>query len=573
MAGEPLDSVVVVTGASGAGVSGLRQWLTSSPEFSDVRIVDFEERLSDKLGGMHVERIAYHLMSSSRQALLSKFNEALEEIVEEARGGSLAVTLHASYVTKSVVVLNPALLRLPALARRTTIVYLVEDYYDAVRRIAEDHLARSNLRRLKTPGYDIDPYTYLYWRGTEFTALTALKSMYPDRLRVYVFGAKHPLETYRRLFAMLLKGERGRTVYLSHPITLPRILSSLAGAPLHANPMVQAVSKIRDILLGLRGVIVFEPTTIDELITVPAERALEACGLQRAGGLVPDECIPRSPQASGEVLTPVIDGELRWPLPEGLPPWLRYPYAQPGGSLNMATDLAMVSLMDGFLRQLCLNYACNGRASYLADRLRSIITAQIEARDYAYVEQSSVIVLVAFAVYKTRLQDGRVELDTGIYIAPGAEAEVRRAHALGKRLIVALVPMPLERIASSLCRGDQGGCRDRVASSLASEAQGRITVSARIPADIERLGHTGRLALALKQEVPRLLGGGGEENPLVEDFIGMLVEELANEVKDLVWASKTGRPLGLLEGAEAIVVAEDEEETRNVLGHLLEVDA
>lgn len=552
-----MERVVLISGLPGTGVGRLLRFINDSflgsleslgvrPD--DVKVTDFEYYLRRVYGMASIEKVALLLLSSSRDTVLNKFRQALEEVKAEAAGKRILVMgIHLSYFTRGIIAPNPILHEVVRLAPKAYILYLVEDYYDALWRIARRMQDRVvGLEGLYAEKYTLDPLTYLVWRGAEFNVLNMVLSSAEGRVKVYVLGTKHRMETVTRMLRHLIAGERFLHVYLSHPITIFRDLRRLGGDGLDFKevPGVDAIEAIKEALIsGVDDIILYEPTTVDELILTSKSDACTKMGGQGGGGW-------------GDVglsLDPVIGRHNRWPLP---PRTLMddYPY-RAGGSRDLARDSLYRELFGPLIRELRVEH-CSQDLSYIGDMLSQLIISQIEIRDYAYVEQSdATLVLIPLFFNVEGDREGSAVVEVYVHIASGVDAEIRRAHALAKRVTAVFIPVSLKRLSDRLCGGDRE-CSKRLVEVVAS--QSTPPARRRIQLSNECLEVVSRTDSASAEPDGRCSGD---------------LDSLKSVFEELVWTVTSGmgskRPLGPLSAIDGAVVAHNARKATIALTRLL----
>ncbi len=434
----------------------------------------FESVLEREFGGERIEKIAHKAIVGSRDLVVGKFAKVLDRIVADARkhdSDVLILSAHLSYITDNTIVINPIVHRLNSIAGDMSIVYIVEDYYDSLRRIAERINARDAI--LEKP-LSLDPIFYLSWRGFEHNLLSSMKHA-GNGIKITLFGAKHPEETFRRLVRALACGGHYTSIYYSHPIRTPRSLRNLAGdrISLARIPVIEEIEKVKQILRK-NGVILYEPTTIDEMIREDYCRILEYIEENYRGWIAKilgEAGVGKICEAKNgyriQVLSPVITGENRWPVPVDTVN-RDYPY-----TINDVIDIIDIAYRTGgggfsmhLLREI-VEDALHGERKwasepYMLSRLEALIQGQIEQRDYTYVEQADVIVAVSPFYYTIQHDDGqdRGVLRAWLEVSSGMEAEIRRADALGKRIVMVALPIGLRYIAKGICENlsREAGC-------------------------------------------------------------------------------------------------------------------
>lgn len=549
-----LEKVILIAGLPGVGVGRLLDFIRGGllPSLerdgldSGVVVSSFERHLRRAYGMASIEKIALLLLSSSREMVLGKFRAALSDVKKEAEGKRVLVMgIHLSYFTRGLIAPNPILPEIASLAPRVYVLYLVEDYYDALARIAEKMVSRVLGRDgLYVEKYTLDPLTYLMWRGAEFNILNMMISSSGGRVKAFVLGVKHRRETLLRILRMLITGERLLQVYFSHPISIFRELRRLGdpGLSFSEIPGVDAIEAVKDALIESSGdLILYEPTSIDELILTSKG---DAC--RKLGGTSEE-----APQDAGFTIDPVISPGNRWPVPRDTL-MNDYPYTQ-GGSRSLADDSLFKELFGPMLRELRVE-ACSRELSYLGDMLSQLIISQIEVRDYAYVEQSDAVLVSIPLFYRVEAsQDGYADVEVYAHIASGVDAEIRRAHALAKRVAVIFIPVSIKRLASKLCGG---GCVDRVVELIASRSHPPL-----------------RRRIIMARECLDPIAEADAAGPGVGGECAEYYENLKSVFDELAVSLTRGmgirRPLGPLSAADGALTVYNVRESTVNLSHLL----
>ena len=445
--GGRLRKLVVLAGASGAEVDsalGLARELADSGVVEGrVGFVKFEDLITGRMLA-HITSVLRYFIES-RPSALAHFNEAYEALrgmVDSGGYETLYLSTHLSYMVEGHLIPNPALARILSLAEEATVIYYVEDYYDALDRIRRRSRGLGDL----LASFNIDPLSYLEWRGLDFNLLGLLSSMHGN-IETIVFGVKHPRETHERLlaYAALPRREaraRFHPAYFSHPITYYRRsyayhrLSS-GDASIGGFRGVARLERVKEELRrSIPSLILFEPTTIDEIVEDPALEAARASGCA--------ESCPESLKAEPSP-TPLVTSSNRWPLPRALL-HSDYRYLE-GGPLNVVgPEFALLygvdtleGLREAFCPRPCRPSACNCPSMEFS-RLTRLIDLQVRVRDYEYVAQSSLLI-ASTIVYVTRSPSGWRAL---LVRSHGMEAEVRRAQALGKPVYLLVDSVPVE---------------------------------------------------------------------------------------------------------------------------------
>ncbi len=329
--------VVVVAGTSGVGLQDFASLFISSAHES-YRILDFERGLEEELGAHIIDIVDSMIRAPNVYA--TTYRKAVERLigwlVEEK--GNVLLTMHLSYLRRKHVVPNPALFQL---VRRLAdalkaLILVVEDYYHALDRVRE--AVEKGIYLHDT----IDPLLYLQWRAMDFGVAM---SLYYNGVEVLVVGAKHRVETLKRLGTHVLDSKPVKLAYFSHSIRSLREKALREDASLESLEEVREIEEFKTKLIDeCKNLVLFEPTTIDELI------------FTKAGGL--------------ELR---ITRENRWPHSYETVHSYRYPIDLQDESFTAIYDTEALT-----------------SPSYV-DALRRSIEAQIATRDFLYVNQSSLV--------------------------------------------------------------------------------------------------------------------------------------------------------------------------------------
>ena len=468
----PLEKIILIAGLPGVGVGRLLEFIRNDflpnmqlkdVRLNDVAVANFEHHLRRVYGMASIEKIALLLLSSSREMVLNKFRQALAEIESEVGDKRILVMgMHLSYFTRGVIAPNPILPEVIKMAPKVYILYLVEDYYDALRRIAEKMMTRVlGHEGLYVEKYTLDPLTYLIWRGAEFNILNMMLTGTGGKVKVFIFGVKHRIETVLRMLRYLIVGEKFLHIYFSHPISIFRELRRLGGPKLNFNeiPGVDAIEAVKELLIkAMSDVILYEPTTIDELILTTK---LDACSKMDGSPETTENL------SSSLAPDPVVGPHNRWPV-VGETLMNDYPYPR-GVERDLARDSLLRELFGPLIRELRVEF-CSQDLSYLGDMLSQLIISQIEIRDYAYVEQSDTTLVVIPLFYHVKKKaEGLADVVIYAHIAGGVDAEIRRAHALAKRVAILFIPISIKRLSDKIC-SDNDDCFKRVVDIISSQS-------------------------------------------------------------------------------------------------------
>jgi len=456
-----MDKLVLLSGTSGVRINYIldivKDMILSSKydnlSPSTTGIYKFEEELT-RVYRTHIENII-SLLLESRPAAIDTFKQAVINIVQDVvmKGYSIAyIAIHLTYLCRGILIPNPIIGYLVRTAREVTIIYYLEDFYHG--------LYKMNLelfREETKPRYIIDPIMYLEWRGLDHNIISLLSSLH-DNIETIIFGIKHPIETHKRLlhYASLMRRDgrkRYYLVYFSHPISAfqeeylkqkdpNRGLSSLVG--------VRNIEKFKRLLITkFKELILFEPTTIDELI-FDSREVLDKAICSQSSTVSHTSCSAGSILAYSrskdiKLLSPYITTKNRWPISKDAPQYKDYYSCMESQPLNMLSNefskLFGEQILEQMRNDFC-NYIKTGVKTYLVDRINSLISTQIKMRDYEYVIQSSAIFAYKPVFYLENIDIDRESSPDKIIIAGelllatplsrGMDAEIRRALAFSK---------------------------------------------------------------------------------------------------------------------------------------------
>ena len=470
------EKLVIVAGTTGAGLREVSEKISSDNDC----VFHFEDMVLEpyRLGDCNdIEQLASMTLVSKDEARKA-FQAGLERIRARAgRGGckKLVVFAHLSYLTQRMIVTNPVLGDLLGLAREADVIYLVEDYYDVLDVVSRRPSGCG-------PSYRIDPILLLQWRAVDSNLLTSIESVKPGT-RTLILGVKHPWETFIRLLDTLLltraeslRAESVRTAYVSHPISTIRSMHvSLGYESLQSMVMVQAIEAVKQALRVQEGLVLYEPTSVDELFADPYENVYEALRIPLEEALLKslenapvDLSIP-DPQEVGEKITVYhslfVGPHNRWPFPATS-------IRRVVGGLSYTHSSSLLSLLDprytklygvDYYLSMFLDLITTTRLSMsrkpreaslggmMQGQVIDLVKSQIEMRDYQYVGQSNMIVAVTTPVVIDSSGD-----EAGVYVpvSTGMEAELHRAKALSKPVTVILLPLTVEAAAAGVGDGD-----------------------------------------------------------------------------------------------------------------------
>ncbi len=373
-----LSRLVLLSGATGVDVSRVLDYATR--RFTGIGAVKFEEFLEEVFKAPVYHAVELLLVDRKRAA--EKFIEAARRLLDYLEGYDRAlVAVHITYHRRRHIVPNPAVRVLVEAAKTVKIVSYVEDYYHALYRLARRALEG------RTPsiarGQVLDPIGYLYWRAADQSILDLYEEAGAE---VIVYANKHSREGHERLLAYVLGLEargvrRFRKAYISHPITKVKQRALREYGSLRESPEVADIEEFKEKLeRKCRDLIVFNPTTIDEIIL----------------------------DSEGRLKTRIEEDD-RWPHPRDT----LHDYVYP-------VDLAD-RLFDDYLypvEETVLN------PGYM-HVVRSLVEAQVESRDLAYVGQADMVIAYRPTMY--------CETHSGV------ETEIKTAAAQAKP-VYAVIP-------------------------------------------------------------------------------------------------------------------------------------
>ena len=375
---ERLERLVVLTGISGVNLGRVAE---QAERVFGVPVYKFEDYLEDEFKApvYHIAELLLMYYKSTAERFLKVYRDILGDAIASKQGKAI-IAMHLTYHRRRHIVPNPVLHLLREAARRIVIVNYVDDYYHVLARLL-DRVVKGRTPSVAR-GQVLDPISVLYWRAADHSYAT-FHSV--DGVEVIQFANKHSREMHTRLLAYAL-GEhyrgasRYKKIYISHPITLVRRRAREANEPLNKFKDALEIEEFKEVLeRKCSEVILFSPTSIDELIA-----------------------------SKGGVIDTVITRENRWPHPEGLH---EYPYP--------------VDLSRGEFDEYLYPVEETVKNPGYLKVVRSLIEAQIESRDLAYVTQADMIIAYRPTMYKT--------------VHAGVETEMKTAAAQSKP-VYAIIP-------------------------------------------------------------------------------------------------------------------------------------
>lgn len=361
---ERLRRLVVVSGVSGVELKSLLD--LARREFK-IPVAKFEDYVEDVFHAPVYE--AVELLLISRSSSLGRFSKALESMMSDLRDTKAVAGVHLTYHRRNHIIPNPILWDLVSRADEVYVILYVEDYYHALSRIAERVL------KGRTPGafsgQPLDPLSYLYWRASDYATALLLEGSGAN-VRVLIYGIKHSIEGHRRLLAYALDEPLGgigrfRTIYVSHPISKVRSKALETGEDLWSFEDSVEIESFKTRLEDkCKNVIVYSPTTVDELI------------VDRSGAL-----------------KTVIEKRDRWPHPTDTIHEYRYPVDLTSREFNETLyDVSKTTSSRGYM-----------------ETVRNVVETQIESRDLAYVNQADFLVAYRPTLYSSTHYGVEVEID------------------------------------------------------------------------------------------------------------------------------------------------------------------
>ncbi len=485
-----VEKILIIAGTSGTGLRTLYNCMNKGRILrrEGVCLYLFEDLLLEESKGMpcaDIEQITA-MMLTSKPSAIKIFMKAVEKIKarSKARGCSrLIVFAHLTYLSHRSIIANPVLGDLLRLGKETDIIYMTEDFYDAINdmvMVAKERITPSKEGCASVPEtpYSIDPVLYLTWRAADINILNIAENIKPGT-RVYLFGVKHPYTAFELLLDRALStgeeelaGKSPPTAYVSHPITnIREIYVALRSKPMSKIPLAYVIEAFKDAIRHRNEkLILFEPTTIDETHKDWFSRILDKIPITPVDAICKSFC--GSP--SEGVITPsrdepvvhsiVVDEYNRWPVSEdNLREYCAerrvYPYLGEGEvnilspvfSILYGTEMYKHIVYDVAFSNLAEEGPMGRMRGIISSQIADMVLAQIEERDYAYVSQSDFIIAVTTALI---VPDGKPGLEPGVYIpySTGMDAEIQRARALSKPTVYYILPVclkALEKIADN----------------------------------------------------------------------------------------------------------------------------
>ena len=498
---EPsFKKMILLVGTTGIGFTEILDHVKKAlgQEYSGC-IAKFEDYL--KLSGLcyNIADLVTLLQFTGQEAE-EAFNEAVDRLAnsmkEKGCRDIIVVAAHLTYMTggEPSTIPNPALNLLMQLAEKTIIVHVVEDWYDAIKRIAERGRKRrkKSICKSESSGFNIEPEILLAWRQTDLNVVQTLLKFTPTS-GWFLLANKHSEETIIKFIKYLAYNyDPGSPrpldyvlAYISHPISdlrryhhniraIIRYLAkhqdntpkNIALPPLGLNPLILIIEGAKEFIKNnfwrfsyycnnkKTEIIFFEPTTIDELLydnfikTIKEGESKEEYDFE-----------------SKSVPPPLFIPSLRWPWRYSLREKYSWWYEDWACKMEQADilkkDLAftfkadignLINALKSELEETPDKGAekgsdsCEGEDCLLKSilyiynsRIKSIIRSQIEMRDFIYVNQSDLLIAIIPAIiYQTSKSR---ELQVLLIESGGVTNEVLRAFSLGKQITVLIVPI------------------------------------------------------------------------------------------------------------------------------------
>lgn len=486
-----VEKIVIIAGTTGIGLKRLYNCLNNKKLSvgENVCVYHFEDLLEEEYGDKgrcrDIEQLIA-MMLTSRPAAISVFRRGVDRLRERLRYRSCRkaiVFAHLTYLSRRMIVANPVISELLSLGKEASVIYMVDDFFDALKRMS---LNASN--RLMSGGkciglpitpYNIDPVLYLTWRAADSNILSIVESIKPGT-EIYVYGVKHPAREFSKLLSRVLKTKeeylidsKPSTAYVSHPITQVRSLYvALGDRPLSDIPIVKAIEAFKEAIRSKNpDLVLFEPTTIDELHQDKFSEFAKYVTQVETGfsDLIPGKNTKRVDTTSDKPLlhSLFVNSNNRWPfsddnLREFCADERVYNYADGEGGVGLldaemtviyGEELYHNIVIDIIINNLLMEEALNeGRMKgMLATQLNDLIHAQIEERDYAYVAQSDHVIAVTTGVIVDREFSEATGVPEGVYIpwSTGMDAEIQRARALAKPITYYILPICAKSLVSN----------------------------------------------------------------------------------------------------------------------------
>ncbi|MCC6348294.1 MAG: hypothetical protein IT347_01715 [Candidatus Eisenbacteria bacterium] len=278
---NPGARITLVFGAPGTGrTESLEKYLrwrsSNAPESGQCLLIDLDAavkeaclalNLKDEDGDALPRRPSMQLIAAlGHHKLAASWREALESVairaIDASKTRDVLLVLYGTYFNPlhfefySPVDVRSLHSRLAGHVRQ--VVVLIDDIYDMRSRLPQSDITFIRAGNEREPyGQELALQGMLTWRSQEVAFAHHLALMFP--CPCFVFAVKHPLGIFHRL---VVGGHT--TVYLSHHISSIR-KASLADGALDSVAREQ-IAEVEGIAteLAVRGLVVFEPTSIDE---------------------------------------------------------------------------------------------------------------------------------------------------------------------------------------------------------------------------------------------------------------------------------------------------------------------
>lgn len=456
-----------------------------------------------------VEQYVHYLNISGVEAKV-RFREALKSMVKrlESNGCTdVVIAAHLTYLAGYSVTPNPIVPEVLRIAEDVRVIHVADDWYDIIIKVARSALERGGECERLELGYTIDPETVVNWRGADFSLASLSEEIGASKW--YLIAAKHPLSVFQRLLEEALGVKSYLKAYISHPIRSVRRLyaeikcltASLKGCKTLDSisftqfPLVTMIEGFKSYVKELleerhNGVVLFEPTAIDELL-------LDAhCG---GDGRCTIKKLLLEPRR-----------ESRWPYPQDTMAEYTYGGSDVKSTLKSALTALRGEKLDDYIEGLSrvgeatrMLSGAERALEYAFSRIKEALEEQVEARDYKYVEQSDILVAASPALLYCG-DDGEVKLS--LLPSRGVSDEVKRATALSKPIYFYVLPVSIDSLTYSLLKyaglslREEGSVKRLLVKAF--EAKGRVKACNRAPQPSEIVPSLSRLGLGVFSEIP-----------------------------------------------------------------------
>jgi len=264
--------VVIFTGTTGIDMRRICE--TVRQEFGDAEIIDIQRKIEYCLDVRHYKIYGYAFYKSPyriREACRETVKDVISEIEGlEKDGKTVILTGHITYLQEGLFIVSPVIIeilkeimRLEEKVNKKIIkgaIFFVDDYYHALLRM---------LKKAETEPFDeeIDPLTYLQWRGVDLANFITL--FFLRGIDSYLAPIKHSKETIIGLIEHILGRRRRKCIYLAHHIRVARKMAIESHKNLSEVDYVKEYEQFKEDLSRESSLLLFEPATIDELIYDP----------------------------------------------------------------------------------------------------------------------------------------------------------------------------------------------------------------------------------------------------------------------------------------------------------------